>query len=91
VVTREAATSLTYAVHDAATHVGETLRSAGAAILAALAMQRAANTSVSWAETDARYARANGGHAPRPVSEKTDAERTNLERMRARRAKDGEQ
>lgn len=88
---RDAANSLTYAVHDAAATLNETVRSASVAILAALTKQQAANTNVSWPETDARYARANGGRCPRPVSEKTDAEKATLERMRARKAKDGEQ
>lgn len=91
VAARDAADSVTYAVHDAATTLSETVRSAAVGILTALTRQQVANTTVSWSETDARYARSNGGRSPRPISEKTDAEKATLERMRTRKAKDGDQ
>jgi hypothetical protein len=79
------------AIDDSSAAIVESVRSAGNAIVAALAQRVPANRNVSWPETDSRFARANGGHVQRPVSVKTDAEKTNLARMRARKAKDGEQ
>ena len=86
VVAREAAESLTYVVHDGFATLNDSVRSAGAALVTALTRRPgdAANTNIQWAETDAYYAKANGGRKLRPMREKTTAEKANLERMRSR-------
>jgi hypothetical protein len=82
--TKGAAHALTYALHDAASTVSESVRSAATSILAVLT-SRPPNGKAEWTETDARYARSKGGRL-RPVSDKTEAEKATLARMRSRKA-----
>jgi hypothetical protein len=87
--TREAATSLTYAIQDAATNLNESVRSAATAVLAAFVKQSpTAKANDHWPDTNAPFARANGGRQLRPLSEKTNEEKASLDRMRARKERD---
>jgi hypothetical protein len=90
VVTREAASSFTYAVHDVGAELRETVRATGTAILAALTEQHTPRDNGFNSEVNAQHARKNGGQVLRPLSEKTDLEKAMLQKMRARTRKDGE-
>jgi hypothetical protein len=86
----DAAVSLTYAIQDAAANLSESVRATGVSILAVLAKPPpVANANDHWPDTNAPFARANGGRQLRPLSEKTTDEKKSLERMRAIREKEG--
>jgi len=90
VVTREAASSFTYAVHDVGAELSETVRATGTAILAALTERPTPRDNGFNCEVNVQHARKNGGHVLRPLSEKTESEKAMLHRMRARTREDGE-
>jgi len=87
--TSEAASSFTDAVHDVGAELRETVRATGKAILAALTERQAPRDNGFNSEVNAQHARKNGGRVLRPLSEKTDLEKTMLQRMRARTREDG--
>jgi len=87
-VTREAASSFTYAIHDVDAELCETVR-VGTAILATLTERYTPRDNGFKSEANAQHARKNGGRVLRPLSDKTNAEIATLQRMRAR-AKEGE-
>ena len=89
-VTREAATSFTYAVHDVGAELRETVRATGTAILAALSERQTPNDNGFKSEVNAQHAQRYGGRVLRPLPEKTDSEKAILQRMRARTKENGE-
>jgi hypothetical protein len=87
IVAREEATSLRFVVHDGFAKLNDSVRSSVTAIVAAIKQPAASNTNAHWSDTDTRFAQAHGGRPVRPMSEKTDEEKANLERMRASKQK----
>jgi hypothetical protein len=87
VVAREEVTSLRFVIHDGLAKLNDSVRSSATAIVAAIKQPVPSNTNAHWADTDARFAETNGGRRVRPMSEKTDEEKANLERMRASKQK----
>jgi hypothetical protein len=90
-VTREAASSFTYAVHDVGAELRETVRATGTAIIAVLTERQTPRDNGFKSEANAQHARKNGGRVLRPLSEKTDLEKATLQRMRTRAKEEGEQ
>jgi hypothetical protein len=90
VVTREAASSFTYAVHDVGAELRETVRATGTAILAALTERQTSRDNGFNSEINVQHARKNGGRVLRALSEKTESEKATLQRMRAGAKENGE-
>lgn len=88
-VAREGADSLTLAIRDGLSGLNETIRAVGAAIMSGAANQTRVPPASTprWPDVDVKYAQQNGGRV-RPMYEKTEQERTLLERMRSSQKKD---
>lgn len=80
-ITREAADSVTTAVYDAGTSLRDSVRSAGLAILAALANPQTGSSNGFDSDLNKHHAKRNKGRVLRPLSEKTEREKALLERM----------
>jgi hypothetical protein len=84
----EGRATLNCAIADGSAAITESVRSVGAALVAALSRRDTRDDEVNtYSETDARYARRHGGRCPRPIAEKTVSEQAALQQLRNHRHK----
>jgi hypothetical protein len=84
----EGRVTLSCAIADGSAAITDSVRTVGAALVAALSHRGTRDDAVNtYNDADARYSRRHGGKSPRPIAEKTEQERAALQLLRNHRQK----